>query len=58
LSKLEECKSIGELKTKINNLDFEVLNVTVLQNLSSVQTENDNISDFPIISQTNGTVLF
>jgi len=58
LSKLEECKSIGELKTKINNLDFEVLDVTVLQNLSSVQTENDNISDFPIISQTNGTVLF
>lgn len=54
LSKLENNKTIDELKVKTNKLDYEVLNVTVYQNLSRAQSENSDISDFPIIHQTNG----
>lgn len=54
LNKLEKNKIIHELKVKTNKLDFEVLNVSVYQNLSRAQSENADISDFPIIHQTNG----
>lgn len=53
LSKSEKNKTIDELKVK-NKLDYEVLNVSVYQNLSRAQSENADISDFPIIHQTNG----
>lgn len=56
MSKLEENKTVGELKLKHNKLDFEVVNTTVFQNLSSSQSEDTEISDFPIIHQTNGTI--
>lgn len=58
MSTLEENKTIGELKVKTNKLDYDVFNITVYQNLSSAQTDNSDISDFPIIYQTNGKVLF
>jgi len=52
----EENKTIGEIKAKTNKLDYEVLNISVYQNLSNAPTENTDISDFPIIHQSNGTV--
>lgn len=56
MSKIDENKTLDELKGKLNSsLDYEVLNVTVFQNLSSAQTESHDISDFPVIHQTNGT---
>lgn len=58
MSKLENNQTIGELKVKTNKLDYEVLNTMVYQNLSSAETENTDVSDFPIIHQTNGTALF
>lgn len=57
MSKSDENKTLDELKGKLNTLDYEVLNVTVFQNLSSAQNEGHDISDFPIIHQTNGTTL-
>lgn len=57
MSKLEENKTISELKVKTNTIDYDVLNIIVYQNLSSVQTENLDVSDFPIIHQTNGKAL-
>lgn len=58
MSKLENNQIIGELKFKTNKLNYEVLNTTVYQNLSSAETEDVDASDFPIIHQTNGTILF
>lgn len=56
-SKSKENKIIGDLKLKINKLDYEVLNIIVHQNLSNAhQTEDVDVSDFPIIHQTNGLV--
>lgn len=55
MGKSEENKTIGEIKVKSNKLDYEVLNISVYQNLSNAPTENTDISDFPIIHQTNGT---
>lgn len=55
-TKLEDTNTIDKLKVK-NKLDYDILNVTVFQNLSSAQTETD-ISDFPIIHQTNGIIVF
>lgn len=43
------------MKLISNMLELEVLNITVYQNLSNAPTENTDISDFPIIHQTNGT---
>lgn len=54
--KLEENKTIDEIKTKTKKLDYEVLNISVYQNLSNAPTENTDTSDFPIIYQTNGIV--
>jgi len=54
LGNSEKNKTIGEIKLISNKLDFEVLNITVFQNLSNAPTENTDISDFPIIHQTNG----
>ncbi|KAL4149101.1 hypothetical protein QTP88_003117 [Uroleucon formosanum] len=53
LGKSEEKKTIGEIKFKSNNLDYEILNISVYQNLSHAPTENTDISEFPIIHQTN-----
>lgn len=58
LCKLEEKSTIDKLKAKSNKLDYEILNITVYQNLSCAPTENSDISDFPIIHQTNGNILF
>lgn len=58
LSKLETNKIINDLKINSNTFDYEVLNVTVFQNLSNAETKNEDISDFPVIHQTNGTVYF
>lgn len=58
MSKLETNKIISELKVKPNTFEYEVLNVTVFQNLSNAQTKNKDISDFPVIHQTNGTMYF
>lgn len=55
LGKSEEKKTIGGIKLKSNNLDYEILNISVYQNLSHAPTENTDISEFPIIHQTNGT---
>lgn len=58
LSKLETDKIICDLKINSNTFDYEVLNVTVFQNLSNAQTKNEDISDFPVIYQTNGNMYF
>lgn len=48
---------MDELKGNLNLLKCKVLNVTVFQNLSNAQTENNDISDFPVIHLTNGITL-
>uniref|UniRef100_A0A2S2NF88 Ufm1-specific protease 2 n=1 Tax=Schizaphis graminum TaxID=13262 RepID=A0A2S2NF88_SCHGA len=53
VGKLEENKTIDGIKVKTNKLNYEVLNISVYQNLSNALTENTDISDFPIIHQTN-----
>jgi len=55
LGKSEDKKNIDGIKVKSNKLDYEVLNISVYQNLSNAPTENTDISEFPIIHQTNGT---
>jgi len=57
LSRVEGEKTVGELKINIDKVDYEVLNITVFQNLSCAQHENGDVSDFPIILQTNGKML-
>lgn len=57
MSRVEKNKTVGELKVNINKVDYEVLNITVLQNLSCAQHENGDISDYPVILQTNGKML-
>jgi len=57
LSKLEENKTLDELKLNTNKVDYEVLNITVFKNLSSVPNEDGGVSNFPIILQTDGTML-
>ncbi|CAH1716986.1 unnamed protein product [Aphis gossypii] len=51
--KLEENKTIDGIKATTKKLDYEVLNISVYQNLSNAPTENTDTSDFPIIHQTN-----
>lgn len=58
LNKLEGKKTIGELNIKPKNFDFEVLNITVYQNLSSAPTDVIDLSDYPIIYQENGKIKF
>lgn len=58
MSNSEENRTLSELKIKTIKLDYDVLNITVFQNLSNAPNENADISDYPIIHQTNGTILF
>lgn len=58
MSKLEENGTMSELEIKTNKLDYDVLNITVFQNLSNAPNGHADISDYPIIHQTNGKILF
>lgn len=57
LGKSEKKETINGIKVKSNKLDYEVLNISVYQNLSNAPTENTDISEFPIIHQTNGRYI-
>lgn len=57
MSKVEENETVGQLKINVDKVDYDVLNITVFQNLSGAQNDNGDVSDFPIIVQTNGKML-
>ncbi|XP_050537197.1 ufm1-specific protease 2 isoform X2 [Daktulosphaira vitifoliae] len=52
LSNSDEDKVIGDIQLE-NSVDYKIINVNVYQNLSTAPNENEDISDFPIIHQTN-----
>ncbi|XP_050429656.1 ufm1-specific protease 2-like [Adelges cooleyi] len=54
ISNTDEKNMIGDIKSE-NKSDYEIINISVYQNLSMTPTENKDISDFPIIHQSNET---